>query len=266
MKSFIEFREWQEVKKLANRAATLMAELDIDVEDHISEFVESYDGELLKEGWWDNLKDKWKSSQLGGAVSAAAAAGKEQHSLPKFKFDKALAGLQALADAIPAKVRGVSGQKELKHWLTKIVSDLQKQKPAIDAVGVKPSEMGGFTAKDQAAHKAAQAPKGGAPTTTSTGSSTHFAGAGVTPDGKAIVNPALAGESTQVVENADAENTENENESALTKALNTEVEVENENTEKEYDPSKGSWYVDDDGNIVPNMPSDDDQNGFFGSW
>jgi len=253
MKSFIEFREWQEVKKLANHAATLMAELDIDVEDHISEFVESYDGELLKEGWWDNLKDKWKSSQLGGAVSAAAAAGKEQHSLPKFKFDKALAGIQVLADAIPAKVKGVSGQKELKHWLTKIVSDLQKQKPAIDAVGVKPSEMGGFTAKDQAAHKAAQAPKGGAPTggaptTSSTGSSTHFAGAGVTPDGKPIANPAFAGESTQVVENADVENTEVEN------------------TEKEYDPSKGSWYVDDDGNIVSNMPPEDENNGFFGSW
>lgn len=253
MKSFIEYREWQEVKKLANHAATLMAELDIDVEDHISEFVESYDGELLKEGWWDNLKDKWKSSQLGGAVSAAAAASKEQHSLPKFKFDKALAGLQALADAIPAKVKGVSGQKELKHWLSKIVSDLQKQKPAIDAVGVKPSEMGGFTAKDQAAHKAAQAPQTSSTESPVGQQAPINVGAGI---------PAV--ESTQVLENADAENTEEENESALTKALNTEVE--NENTEKEYDPSKGSWYADEDGNIVPNMPPEDDQNGFFGSW
>ena len=33
MKSFIEYREWQDVKKLANRAANLMVELDIDVED-----------------------------------------------------------------------------------------------------------------------------------------------------------------------------------------------------------------------------------------
>lgn len=220
-----------------------MAELDINVEDHISEFVESYDDELLKEGWWDNLKDKWKSSQLGGAISAASGAAKEQHGLPKFKFDKALAGLQALADAIPAKVKGVAGQKELKHWLGKIVSDLQKQKPAIDAVGVKPTEMGGFTAQDQAAHKASNAPK--VPKTTSTQAdigqpagvpNPSFVGAGVTPDGKAIVDPALAGESTQVVETT------------------------------EYDPSKGAWYVGDDGNIVPNMPPEDDQNGFFGSW
>ena len=65
------------------------------------------------------------------------------------------------------------------------------------------------------------------------------------------------GESTQVVENAEVEDE------------NTEVENENaevENTKKEYDPSKGSWYVDDDGNVVPNMPPEDDQNGFFGSW
>jgi len=101
---------------------------------------------------------------------------------------------------------------------------------------------------------AARDAEGGAPKTSSTGHQPPInVGAGI---------PAV--ESTQVVENADAENTEEENESALTKALNTEVE--NENTEKEYDPSKGSWYVDEDGNVVPNMPPEDDQNGFFGSW
>jgi hypothetical protein len=240
MKSFTEHLEWQEVKRLSRHAATLMAELDVDVEEYLSEAVESYDSETLEEGLWDTIKDKFKATKWGGAVAGAVAAGKDQAGLPKFKFDKALAGLQALADAIPVKVRGVSGQKELKHWLGKIVSDLQKQKPAIDAVGVKPTEMGGFTAKDQAAHKASNAPK-----TTSTQADVAqpagmpnpiHAGAGITPDGKAIVDPALAGESTQVVETA------------------------------EYDPSKGSWYVDDDGKVIPNIPPEDDKNGFFGSW
>ena len=242
MKSFTEHIEWQEVKRLSRRAATLMAELDVDVEEYLSEAVESYDSETLEEGLWDKIKDKFKSTKWGGAIAGATSAGKDHAGLPKFKFDKALAGLQALADAIPAKVRGVSGQKELKHWLGKIVGDLQKQKPAIDAVGVKPTEMGGFTAKDQAAHKASQAP-----TTTSTQADVAaptpampnpiHAGAGVTPEGKAIVDPALAGVPTEsIVETA------------------------------EYDPSKGSWYVDDDGKVVPNIPLEDDQNGFFGSW
>ncbi len=35
---------------------------------------------------------------------------------------------------------------------------------------------------------------------------------------------------------------------------------------KAYDPSKGSWYVDDDGKVVANLPPEDDQNGFFGGW
>ena len=258
MKSFIEYREWQDVKKLANRAANLMVELDVDVEDHISEFVESYDGELLEEGWWDNLKDKWKSSRLGGAVSAGLAAGKEQHGLPKFKFDKAMAGLQALVGSVPDNVAGMRS-RNLKKTLEKLVAQLQGEKQAIDAVGPKAAEMTGISHADK---KAARAPK-----TTSTqasigepdlGSHVQHVGAGVTPDGKAIVNPALAGESTQVVENTDAENTEVEN----TEVENTEVE----NTKKEYDPSKGSWYADEDGNIVPNMPPEDDQNGFFGSW
>lgn len=36
---------------------------------------------------------------------------------------------------------------------------------------------------------------------------------------------------------------------------------------KAYDPSKGSWYVDDDGNVVPNIPTENEGgNEFFGSW
>ena len=231
MKSFIEFREWQNVKKLATHAANLMVELDVDVEDHISEFVESYDGELLKEGWWDTVKDKWKSSQLGGAVSAAAAAGKEQHGLPKFKFDKAMAGLQALVGSVPKNVAGMKS-RNLKMTLEKLVAQLQDEKQAIDAVGPKAAEMSGISHADKKAARTPQSPK-----TSSTGAP--------------ITNPPInvgAGipvESTQVFENADAENAE---------------------AEKEYDPSKGSWYVGEDGNIVPNMPPEDDQNGFFGSW
>ena len=262
MKSFIEYREWQDVKKLANRAANLMVELDVDVEDHLSEFVESYDGELLEEGWWDDLKDKWKSSRLGGAVSAGLAAGKEQHGLPKFKFDKAMAGLQALVGSVPKNVAGMRS-RNLKNTLQKLVDQLMGEKQAIDAVGPKAPEMSGISHADK---MAARAPK-----TSSTEAPTPAAAAAAAGAGTGM----LAGESTQVVENADAEveNTEVENtEVENTEVENTEVEnteVENtevENTEKEYDPSKGSWYVDDDGNVVPNMPPEDDQNGFFGSW
>ena len=252
MKSFIEYREWQDVKKLANRAANLMVELDVDVEDHLSEFVESYDGELLKEGWWDNLKDKWKSSQLGGAVSAGLAAGKEQAGLPKFKFDKAMAGLQALVGSVPENVAGMRS-RNLKKTLEKLVAQLQGEKQAIDAVGPRAPEMSGISHADK---MAARVPKTSSTESPVGQQAPINVGAGI---------PAV--ESTQVLENADAENTEEENESALTKALNTEVENENnENTEKEYDPSKGSWYADEDGNIVPKMPPEDDQNGFFGSW
>jgi hypothetical protein len=243
MKSFIEYREWQDVKKLANRAANLMVELDVDVEEYLSEFVESYTDKLSeqeeKKGWWANLKDKWKSSQLGGAVTAGLAAGKEQHALPKYKFAAAMAGLQALVGSMPKTIVAGMRSRDLKVTLQKLVDQLQGEKQAIDAVGPKAAEMSGISHADK---RAARIP---------TTSSTETPGEPV---------PHTAVESTQVVENAEVENTENEN---------TEVENENtevENTKKEYDPSKGSWYVDDDGNVVPNMPPEDDQNGFFGSW
>ena len=253
MKSFTEHLEWQKINKLANRAANLMVELDVDVEDYISEFVESYDGELLKEGWWDNLKDKFKASRVGGAVTAAVTAGKEQAGLPKFKFDKAMAGLQALVSAVPAGVKGVRGQRDLQTVLNNLLKMLEKQKPAVDAVGPETKTVG-FTAKDQADFRAKSAPQ-----TSSTEAPVDLTGM------QAPINVGAGiPESTQVVEAADAEV-----EAADAEVENADAEVENadaEVSEKKYDPSKESWYVDDDGNIVSNIPPESDANGFFGGW
>jgi hypothetical protein len=354
----------------------------VDVEDYISEFVESYDGELLKEGWWDNLKDKFKASRVGGAVTAAVTAGKEQAGLPKFKFDKAMAGLQALVSAVPAGVKGVRGQRDLQTVLNNLLQMLEKQRPAVDAVGPETKTVG-FTAKDQADLRAKSAPTtssteapvdltgmeakpkyvpqppinvgAGIPAVESTAHLVEQGYAKIGSSGHQVVisnlsqaiksaveaaaaSPGLPADSTDsmmeidkmepevakwilaemqqsgvlgkalgaghkvvisnlsqaiksAVEVAAAGQQQGAQYAALinsmleidkmepgvakwillemqrgqsVKAENTDAEV----SEKEYDSSKGSWYVGDDGNIVPNLPNDEEEreNGFFGSW
>ena len=234
MRSFIQFREWQDIKRLANRAANLMVELDVDAEVYLSEFVESYNDELLeqgtpeeKKGWWGRLKDKFKATRWGGAIAGATAAGKEHAGLPKFKFDKAMAGLQALVTATPDNVKGVR-QRNLKSVLQSLVDALKIQKDAIDAVGPKPSEMGGFSSQQQKDRKKIDDEKNLKSVST-----------------QQDVDPGLPKPDVRIAAAG----------FDPTKAVEA------------YDPSKGSWYVNKDGKVVANLPSEKEAgNGFFGTW